>query len=69
MNAYLHFTIKNDTSAGDPCLRNNIMIHEKNLLKIIEKQLTLSSRFRSIERMRSSSRRETALELALKVGG
>lgn len=45
------------------------MINEKNLLRIIEKQLTLSSRFRSIERMRSSSRRKTALEVALKVGG
>jgi len=45
------------------------MIQERNLLKIIEKQLTLSSRFRSIERMRSSSRRKTALEVALKVGG
>lgn len=45
------------------------MIHEKNLLRMIAKQLTLSSRFRSIERMRSSSRRKTALEVALKVGG
>lgn len=65
---YLHFTIKN-------YVRRFLLEKwyydswEEFAKNFIEKQLTLSSWFRSIERMRSSSRRKTALEVALKVGG
>jgi len=47
-------------------LRKKIMIF---FAKIIEERSTLSGGLRLTERMKGSSRRKTALELALKVGG
>lgn len=47
---------------------SQVIIYEKNSLRTIEERPTLSALSRSAERMRGSSRRETALELALKVG-